>query len=97
MGKLQNKNPDFLCGGCNGDIVEVGQRDGRKDFNCSGCGKNLLRECVVCHLPRSAWGDNGNVCHICTFRAMTGEIILSKEQIGDISKWMIDVRLPIRS
>jgi len=88
---LGGRDPNYVCAGCLGDLVVVGESDGRKDYNCKKCGQNRLRECTVCHLPRSVWGDDGNICGGCTLDAMAGKITLNAEQIAGIKKWEVNL------
>ncbi len=93
---LRGRDGNFVCAGCNGDMVSVRERDGRKDFACNGCGQKL-RECTVCHMPRSNWGDDGAVCSGCVLGAMAGEITLTEEQARGIAKWAVIIESPLKA
>jgi hypothetical protein len=88
---LDGRDPNYVCAGCLGDLVAVGDRDGRKDYNCHKCGQNQLRECTVCHFPRSIWGDDGDICGNCVIAALEGKIALTPEQIRGINEWAVTV------
>ena len=91
---LRGRDGNYVCAGCGGDIKIAGERNGRIDFACDGCGQKL-RECTVCHFPRSIWGDDGDICSCCALDAMTGRKILTKEQIRGINQWRVIVRSPV--
>jgi hypothetical protein len=91
------RDQNFVCGGCCGDIVEVGkQKNGRKIFNCSKCNKNELLECAVCNLPKSMWADNGTVCFGCYIDYSEGSATLSREQEEAIAEWVVIVPVKIQ-
>lgn len=91
---LRGRNGNFVCAGCGGDIVSIGEKDDRKDFICNGCGQNL-KECVVCHFPRSNWGDDGAICSCCAMNALEGKIKLTGEQWKGIAKWAVVIDRPL--
>ena len=59
------RDPNFVCSICNGTLVEIGKLpDGRKTYNCDGCGENIVHECIKCHRPRNV--DGVGRCLKCT-------------------------------
>lgn len=90
---LGGRDPNFVCAGCLGDIVVVGEKEGRKDYDCKKCGNNRMRECTICHMPRSIWADNGDICSGCGLKAYSGQIFLSGEQWKGMKEWQIIVPL----
>lgn len=90
---LKGRDGHFVCAGCGGDIVVAGEREERKDFACNGCGQKL-RECTVCHFPRSTWGDDGSICAGCVLDSMEGKTKLTEEQWRGIAKWVVVIDKP---
>ena len=90
---LRGRDGNYVCAGCGGDIVSIGEKEGRKDFACHGCGQKL-RECTVCHFPRSNWGDDGDICSRCVLDAMAGKITLTGEQLKGAGKWAVIIERP---
>jgi len=81
---------NFLCRRCNGILVEVRKNsEMRSVFNCQTCNQNELFECTVCHMPRSIWSDDGDVCGLCALDMIEGKREPTKVQLKGIAKWMV--------
>jgi hypothetical protein len=93
---VDERDPNYVCFVCGGDIVPIGVTEkGRTTFRCeNGCQKSLLIECTICHNPRSAWADDGDICTGCAIRSMFGEVNFTPEQQTGINKWKVEIPLP---
>jgi hypothetical protein len=89
---IDSRDINYVCTNCLGDIVAIGEKDGWKNYKCIRCGEKL-KECTVCHLPRSIWGGSGNICSGCAIDAITGKIKLTEDQFRGINEWVITVKL----
>lgn len=97
------KDKNFICR-CGGDILLVKTlENGRKVFACSEYlnGKDRdhqkLFECVICHLPKTIWADDGTICDGCGLKFLEGELALIEEQKAGIRKWMIKTTICIKA
>ncbi len=86
----------FVCK-CGGDIVHTKTLDsGRKVYQCSCnnpiCNGEMLA-CVICHLPKTIWADDGDICAGCGLRFLNREITLTPEHIAGMERWMIILKI----
>lgn len=87
---------NFICM-CGGTILHVRTlENGRKVFKCNR-GTDWIHqelfECVICHMPRIIWADDGTICGCCGIKFLSGELMLTDEQKKSIEKWKIIVRI----
>jgi len=83
-------DPNFICRRCNGILVEVRKDSAmRSVFNCQSCNQNELTECTVCHMPRSIWADDGDVCGLCALDMIEGRREPTRDQLKGMAKWMV--------
>ena len=95
-GLKDNRNPYFVCK-CGGDIVHIKTLDsGRRIFQCScdnpGCNEEKP-ECIICHLPKTIWADDGDICAGCGLKFLNKEITLTDGQIAGMAKWMVILKI----
>jgi hypothetical protein len=81
----------LICGACLGNLVVVGEKNGQKIFNCDRCHNNEMLECMICHLPKSIWADDGKICGLCYFAFTEGKINLTPQELDRINRWKIHV------
>jgi hypothetical protein len=88
------RDKNFVCA-CGGDIVHVWTLEGgRKLFKCYGHDDKEHRdflECIICHLPKTIWADDGTICANCGLKFLSGELELTKEQEEGIRKWIVSI------
>ena len=88
---------DFVCR-CGGDILHTRTlENGRKVFKCNNKNDDKnhqeLLECVICHLPKTIWADDGTICGGCGLGFFAGELTLTEEQREGIKKWEVIIRV----
>lgn len=98
MKRADERDGNFVCRCCDGDIVLARNENGRRVFKClkpdpNGKEHPELYECLVCRLPKSIWADDGTVCGNCALDFIQGQIQLTKEQIVGMKKWVIAIRV----
>lgn len=96
MSKLPDgRDGNFVCF-CGGDIAHVRTlENGRRVFKCGNgdIPHEELMECIVCHLPKTIWADDGTICGGCGMKFLTGELVLTEDQIKGMEKWKITIRI----
>jgi len=95
MELTDERDPNFVCM-CGGNLVHIRtEGNGRRVFKCDKGNDTIhqeLSECVICHLPKSIWADDGTICANCGLDFLSGNLKLTNEQKADIEKWKVTIR-----
>lgn len=83
------RNLDYVCRVCSGNLIVVREENGRKVYTCDTCHGGEIPECTICHKPRSIWADDGDICGLCAIEYLRGNLSLTPEQIAGIEKYRV--------